>query len=257
VSGAGEELLEDLVAARRAGQLIGGRRGNGLSVEEAYALQDRWCDALHPGERPVGYKLGLTSPAKQRTMGIAEPIIGVLYASTLLAPGEDLGSAAAVQPRVEPEVALLIGEDVSVQDTPEQARRKVAGVAVALEVLDSRFVDYRFDLDEVIADNTSAGAWVLWPSVAAIPDDLALAPVTLWHNGVEVAWAAAGTVLGDPLEGVLVAARLLALRGRALTAGSVVLTGGITDAVPIGPGEVVAAEIGGIGSLQVRREGRA
>jgi 2-oxo-3-hexenedioate decarboxylase len=256
MSNGGEQLVRDLVEAKRSGSVLEGRQGRGLGVEEAYRLQDAWCEAVHRGEEPVGYKLGLTAPAKQRTMGISEPIVGLLYGSSLLQPGELLGWDRLVQPRVEPEVAVLVGEDVSAGDTLEEALGKVAGVAIALEVLDSRFSGYRFDLDEVIADNTSAGAWVLWPTFVAVPPDLALAPVTLWRDGEEVAWAAAGTVLGGPLLAVLVAARLLEARGRSLRAGSVLLTGGITDAVPIEPGGVVGAEIGGLGMLQVRREER-
>jgi len=254
LSGSGGALLAELVEARQERKLVVGRRGLGLDIDTAYALQEGWCEVLHGNDQLVGYKLGLTSPAKQATMGISEPILGRLYGSTLLGPGEALAVDCLVQPRVEPEVAILVGEDIDPTDGSQEMRRKVAGVMVALEVLDSRFEGYRFDLDEVVMDNTSAGAWMLWPSPQPVPDELELAPVTVALNGKEVAWAAAGAVLGDPLRGLELAARILERQGRRLEAGMVLLTGGVTDAVPLDPGSVVRAEVGGLGALELRRE---
>jgi len=126
-------------------------------------------------------------------------------------------------------------------------------VATGLEILDSRFADYRFTMPDVIADNTSAGRFVVGAPVPPDGIDLRLAGVVLEHNGDVVATAAGAAALGHPAAAVAWLVRSLAAEGEGLglAAGQVVLSGGLTAAVPVRPGDVVVATIDRLGSVEL------
>jgi 2-oxo-3-hexenedioate decarboxylase len=173
----------------------------------------------------VGAKLGLTSAPKQQTMGVHQPIVGFLTDAM-----HDADPTSLAQPRVEPEIAYRLGADLSEELTPEQVGDVVDAVAPALEVLDSRWTGYRFRLADVLADNTSAAGFVLgaWAPLRDLRD----AEVRWLVDGDLVATTTPAAILGDPLLAVVHLSRHLAERGETLPAGSVVLAGAMTDAVP-------------------------
>jgi 2-oxo-3-hexenedioate decarboxylase len=220
-----------------------------MDLATGYAVQRLLRDDAGPR---VGWKLGLTSRAKQQQVNVAEPLRGFLAEEHLLDIGEPLDVGAHIQPRCEPEIVFVLGRDLQGSSvTSSQVLDAARGVAVGIEVLDSRFVDYRFTLPDVVADNTSAARFVIGPVVPAEGIDLRLVGVVLEHRGEVVATAAGAAALGHPAAAVAWLVRSLAADGEGLRAGDIVLSGALTAAVPVVPGDVVVATIDRLGVLEL------
>jgi 2-oxo-3-hexenedioate decarboxylase len=227
----------------------------GLDLEVAYAAQDLALDArLARGERIVGVKLGVTSRAKQRQVGVDVPNVAWLTNAMALPSGEPVALGELIHPRAEPEIAFVLGRRLAGMSVgPMEALAAVDRVVGAIEVIDSRFSGYQFTAMDATADNASSGRFVLG-SRAVDPEglDLALEGCLLEVDGEVVDSATGAAVYGNPAEALAFAARTLAKRGRALEAGWIVLTGGMTDAVPLSPGMSVSAQFCHLGAVTVR-----
>ncbi|QWF78317.1 2-keto-4-pentenoate hydratase [Amycolatopsis sp. CA-230715] len=250
VPGAAEALLEAQRTATARPMLT--EEWAELDLSTAYAVQD---EALRirvaRGERVVGVKLGLTSKAKRERMGVDRPIVAWLTDAMLLPAGAPLPRAGLIHPRVEPEIAFVLGRPLAGPGiTAAAALAAVDTVHGGLEVIDSRFTDFRFALSDVVADNGSSSLFTLG-SVAAAPRglDLALEACLLEADGSVVDSATGAAVHGHPAEALALAANLLGERGSRLEAGWVVLTGGMTDAVPPPAGGRVAAQFTSLGTV--------
>jgi 2-oxo-3-hexenedioate decarboxylase len=221
----------------------------GLDAATGYAIQAVAREAAGP---LAGWKLGATSRAKQDQVGVHEPVRGFLASASALDLGEPLVTAQLIQPRAEPEIVFVMGRDLSGPAvTAADVLAATAGVAAGIEILDSRFVDYRFTMPDVIADNTSAGRYVVGAPVPPDGIDLRLAGVVLEHNGEVTATAAGAVALGHPAAAVAWLVRALAAAGHGLRAGQIVLSGGLTAAVPLRPGDVVVATIDHLGTVEL------
>lgn len=226
-----------------------------LDADQAYEIQDRALQLrLDRGERVVGIKLGLTSPAKQQRMNVNEPLVAWLTDRMLLTEGQQVPVGSLIHPRVEPEIVLEMGEPlVGPGVTATDALKCVRSVRAGLEVIDSRYRDYRFTLPDVIADNASSAHYVLGESVSDRADvDLRGEACVLERNGEQVSRGVGADVLGDPLEALVFAANLLGRRGLRIERDWVVLTGGITDATPLHAGDGVRAGFSTLGSVALR-----
>ncbi|MBW8486494.1 2-keto-4-pentenoate hydratase [Actinomadura parmotrematis] len=226
-------------------RLTDGPGGAGLDAATAYAVQRAGIDLrVGRGERVTGVKMGFTSRAKMAQMGVDDVIWGLL---TDAMPAEGaLDTGTRIHPRVEPEIAFLIGREVT---SPLAVEAAVDGVAVGFEVLDSRYAGFSFALPDVIADNASAsgygvGAWHR-------PRDLANTGLLLEIDGRAVATGSAAAILGDPYRSLRAAARLAAAAGVALQPGMVVLAGAATAAVPLPAGAHVRVVGAGLGAAEV------
>jgi 2-oxo-3-hexenedioate decarboxylase len=226
-------------------------------LDEDWGYQTQAIDRDHrvrSGEIVTGAKLGLTSRAKQERMSIDRPIVGFLTDAMLVDP-DDLAARLDgwVQPRIEPEIAFItsrvIDGSLEVADVPSF----VASVLLAAEILDSRFVGYRFRLPDVIADNTSAAGVVLAPERHHLAElgDLATLPCEVRVDGTVVHQASGAAILGEPLRALVLLADHLARRGQSLPAGSLVLAGALTDAEPLETGRRYELSIGGLGTLRL------
>lgn len=226
-----------------------------LALEDAYAIQDELlARRLDRGERLVGAKVGLTSRAKQQAMGVSEPVYGWLTDAMAHPAEAPLPLSELIHPRVEPEIVFVLGTDLAGPGVSGQdVLAATAAVCCGLEVIDSRYENFRFTLPDVVADNTSAARFILGPK-RMVPGDLDLALVgCLLENGPDlVATAAGAAVVGHPAESVALLANHLGRRGRCLKAGWVVLSGGLTDAVPLAPGSHVTATFAHLGRVGVR-----
>lgn len=255
-----------LAAARRDRALLAPFTDEHPDLDEAWAYDVQDADLARRtsrSEQVVGAKLGLTSVAKQRRMQVDRPIVGFLTDAMQL-PADvpvDLAASGWVQPRAEPEIAFLLGHDLGTGPGRPAAGRDevaacVAAVAVAVEVIDSRYRDYRFRLSDVVADNTSAAGFVLgpWLDAKARLDELSTVPCTLAVDGRDVAAATGAAILGDPLHALARLAAHAASRGRPVPAGSVVLAGAMTDAVPLLAGQTVSVR-SGFGDLVLTARG--
>ena len=221
----------------------------GLDAAAGYAIQALAREQAGP---LAGWKLGVTSRAKQAQAGIHEPVRGFLARANALDLGEPLVAGELIQPRAEPEIVFILGRDLSGPAvTAADVLAATAGVATGIEILDSRYRDYRFTMPDVIADNTSAGRFVVGAPVPPDGIDLRLAGVVLEHDGEVAATAAGAAALGHPAAAVAWLARSLAAAGEGLRAGQVVLSGGLTAAVPVRPGDVVVASIDRLGVAEL------
>jgi 2-keto-4-pentenoate hydratase len=221
----------------------------GLDLVTAYRVQAAQRDAAGP---LVGWKLGVTSRAKQAQVGVQEPIRGFLSAAHILDMGAPLLTSELIQPRVEPEIAFVMGEELHGPDvTAARVLAATAGVAPAIEVLDSRFRDYQFTMPDVVADNASAARFVIGAPVPVAGIDLRLVGVVLEHRGEVVGTASGAAVMGHPAAAVAWLVRSLALEGSGLHRGDIVLSGGLTAAVAVRSGDAVVVTVDRLGSVEL------
>jgi len=209
---------------------------------------------LAAGERVVGAKLGLTSEAKQRRMSVDRPIAGFLTDVMLMSEDSIAHRLSRwIQPRIEPEIAFTTARSIAEPLDLAGVVDVVAGVAVAAEIIDSRFVDYRFRLPDVLADNTSAAGVLLGPLQSRKDlNDLSALKCTVSVDGHQVHEATGAAILGNPLLALVWLSEHLASRGEVLPAGSLVLAGALTDAVPLRTRTNYRLEIEGLGAIDVR-----
>ncbi|HET7477023.1 MAG TPA: fumarylacetoacetate hydrolase family protein [Dermatophilaceae bacterium] len=225
-----------------------------LALEAAYEAQRLGVQIrLDAGERVIGAKLGLTSVAKQKVMNVDSPLHGVVTSGMLSPSGQSLDLSRFIHPRVEPEIAFLLARDVAAPATVTSVLAATEAVLAAIDVLDSRYADFRFRLPDVVADNASAGAFILGPRIRAPYDieDLSLLGCVLRVNGEVTATAAGAAVMGHPAESVAWLANELAAKGERLRAGWLVFSGGLTEPVPLTAGVSVAAEFDDLGTIEV------
>jgi 2-keto-4-pentenoate hydratase len=222
-----------------------------LDEADAYAIQDALV--RQKGGVRSGYKLGFTSAAMREQMGVDSPNSGVLLGSMRLISSH-LAADALIQPRVEPEIAILLGRSLEGGGlTLDQVAAATSGVMPAIEVVDSRYTDYHFKAVDNIADNSSAARYLLGPPRELTEvADLRLLGVQLSIDGLVVDQGLGAAALGSPLAAVAWLAQHLAERGVALQAGEVILTGGLTRAYALNAGQTALAEFdGGLGSLML------
>ena len=221
----------------------------GLDVDDGYAIQGLAREAAGP---LAGWKLGVTSRAEQAQAGADAPVRGFLASANALDLGKPLASDELIQPRAEPEIVFLIGKDLSGPAvTGADVLAATASVATGIEILDSRYSGGQFTLPDVIADNASAGRFLVGSPVPLDGIDLRLVGVVLEHNGQVVATAAGAAALGHPAAAVAWLVRSLAAAGEGVAAGQVVFSGGLTVAVPVRPRDVVVASIDRLGAVEL------
>ncbi|MBO9539041.1 fumarylacetoacetate hydrolase family protein [bacterium] len=225
-----------------------------LTPREAYGIQQALVERSQAeGARLVGYKLGFTSLAKQAAMGVYEPIYGTLLEGMQGVDGGSLPLDRFIHPRVEPEVAFVMGRDLSGPAVTEQdVRAATASLHPALDVIDSRYEAFRFQLPDVIADNASGAAFVLGPAIASFQDlDLAALEVAFYQNGRRVSQGTGKDVMGSPAQAVAWLARALHAQGRILPAGAVVLSGALVAPLAVSAGDAFEARFGSLGNVSL------
>jgi 2-oxo-3-hexenedioate decarboxylase len=219
-----------------------------LALAEAYEIQAASIKRrVERGERRVGVKLGFTSRAKMLQMGLSDMIWGRLTAGMQVEEGSAIDFSRYVHPRVEPEIAFILKCSLDGDVTGPQALAAVEAIAPALEIIDSRYKDFKFTLPEVIADNASSSGFVIgaWRDPKIDFSNLGL---TLNIDGRVVQVGSTAALLGHPLRSLVAAARLSALAGEPLQAGWIVMAGGATPAEWIQPGQYVSVDMEQLGS---------
>ncbi|MFJ4876474.1 2-keto-4-pentenoate hydratase [Streptomyces sp. NPDC088745] len=219
----------------------------------AYAVQHLTTGRrLAAGRRVTGWKVGLTSAAVQRQLGVESPDFGALFDDTAFCDGAQVPFGAVLQPRAEVEVALVLGADLPHRhSTVADLVRATAFALPAIEVVGSRVRDWDISLVDTVADNASSGVYVLGARPVALDAlDLRTAGAVLERRGEPVSVGAGAACLGHPLNAALWLAGTLAALGRPLRAGDTVLTGALGPVVDVAPGDVVEARIEGLGSVR-------
>ena len=228
-----------------------------MTIDDGYAVQDALLRCWEARGRSLyGYKGGLTSRAKMIQMNVDVPSFGMLMRDTCDPEGGVIQTTGRIHPRVEAEIAFvtrrdLCGADVSV----EEIYAATDYIIPAIEIIDSRFEKFKFDLPSVVADNASSARFVVGGR-ARRPEELDLSAlgVVLEINGEPMAFASSGAVMGHPVRVMQMLVSWLHSRGKILPAGSVVLSGAVTEAFPIRPGDCVCARFQNMGSINVRVE---
>lgn len=223
-------------------------------LETAYVVQQvnvrRGLDA---GRRIVGRKIGLTSPAVQRQLGVDQPDFGALFADMAVPDGGEVPAGRLLQPKVEAEVALVLGRDLPYREcTVADVLRAVDFALPALEIVDSRVRGWDIHLVDTVADNASCGLYALGCTPVPLTRiDLRAVTMTMARGGATVSAGSGADCLGGPLNAAVWLASALAERGDPLRAGDLVLTGALGPMAPAGPGDAFEATISDLGSVRV------
>ncbi|KAB1643654.1 2-keto-4-pentenoate hydratase [Gulosibacter chungangensis] len=225
-----------------------------MDLEDAYRIQELQVEKwLSEGRRIRGRKIGLTSKAMQRQLGVTEPDYGVLLDDFFYGESTQVGSADFTQPRIEPELAFILGKElrgpnINVADVVDAT----AWVVPSIEIIDSRIADWKIKYFDTVADNASSGGVVLGSTPRRINEvDLRLQGVNVFVNGQLTETGAGAAALGSPLNSIVWLANVLGKRGIALEAGQVVLPGSVTKAISVQSGDTVSCDFAGMGSVSI------
>jgi 2-oxo-3-hexenedioate decarboxylase len=217
------------------------------SAAEAYSIQNESIQLrLARGERLIGIKMGMTSKAKMVQVNLQEILWGRLTDAMLRPNGGTLERARFIQPRAEPEIAFRLKAPLSGTVTELEAHAAIEGVAPAMEILDSRFKNFKFNVADAIADNLSSSALFIGPWHS--PDtDFSNLGMVMDIDGRPVGIGSSSAILGDPIRTLVEAARLTALFGGSLRAGDIFMSGASTAAVPLQAGQKVRLRVQSLG----------
>lgn len=226
-----------------------------LGVEAAYVVQAAVIGRyVAGGDRVVGMKAGLTSKPKQDAMGVHEPIYGRICESMVLDEGEALKAGELIHPRGEPEIAFILSADVRGPGvTADDVLAATREVVPAIEIIDSRYRDFKFTLADVVADNASSARVVL--GARGVPPsaiDLRYVGMVFEKNGEIVETGAGAAVLGHPANALAWLANKLAESGDYLRAGQFVMPGALSNAHRLAAGDEIRVTFDRVGSLALR-----
>ncbi|MGE0518341.1 MAG: 2-keto-4-pentenoate hydratase [Candidatus Binatia bacterium] len=219
----------------------------------AYAVQkintDHW---LAQGRRLVGRKVGLTSKAVQKQLGVDQPDFGMLFADMALGDGEEVSLARVMQAKAEAEIALVLARDL-MQENPTltEVISAIAYAVPAIEIVGSRIENWNIRLTDTIADNASSGLFVLGAQPVTLAGlDLRLCGMVMERRGEQVSVGAGAACLGNPLNAAAWLARTMVQVGSPLKAGDVIMTGALGPMVAAAAGDVFVASISGLGAVR-------
>jgi 2-oxo-3-hexenedioate decarboxylase len=255
-----QQIIEQLAERLENAEL---QRHDVLKITEDYPDMD-WKDAydiqyairrrkLARGQQLSGLKMGLTSRAKMKQMGVEVPIFGFLMDYFAQPDGAQIRVSELIHPKIEAEIAFVtkaplsgpgchIGDVLAATDF----------VLPAVEVLDSRYRDFKFDLKSVVADNGSSARYVTGGRHRSVDElDLKGLGVVIEKNGKVVATAAGAAVLGHPAASVAMLANMLAERGEHIPAGTFIMTGGMTEAISVEAGDHIVARYQDLGQVSM------
>lgn len=229
-------------------------------VAAAYAIQEiNTRFALDQGRRLVGRKIGLTSKAVQKQLGVDEPDYGMLFADMDVPEGEAVAVDRVIQPKVEAEIAIVIGRDLPHPDlTTAEMIRAIEYVVPAIEIVDSRVSNWDIRIWDTVADNASSGLFVL----GAVPKkleglDLRSCGMVMERKGEPISVGAGVACLGSPISAAIWLAKVMAREGRPLVAGDVILSGALGPMAGAAAGDTIEARINGVGTVKISFAGQA
>jgi len=223
-------------------------------VVAAYAVQTKLAEErIAAGAVVVGRKIGLTSEAVQAQMGVDQPDFGILFGDMDYADGATIPFDAVLQPRAEAEIAFVLKEDLVEGDLDDaQVRAAIEYGVAALEICGSRVANWDISFADTVADNASAGAYVLGTERKTLDEfDPVTVQMSMSIDGEEVSTGTGAASLGDPINAVVWLARKARELGNPLRAGQVVLSGAMGPMRPVSPGATVTSTVTGLGSVSV------
>lgn len=225
---------------------------NSMSVDDTYEVQRLLIEERYKrGEEFVGIKMGFTSFAKMEQMGVHDMIWGRLTSDMLYKAGDELPMSKFIHPRAEPELCFLVKKDIDREISLDEIPEYIEAVAPAIEIIDSRYENFKFSLEDVIADNCSSTAFVVgaWQNINQDIGDL---QIELIINKEVVESGSSKAILGDPWLSVTNASRLVAKYKQALPAGSYLMAGAATSAVFLKAGQDVKTRVEKLGTVGLK-----
>lgn len=246
---------EEILRAEREGKPVAqlSRTFPDMEIEDAYRVQDLWAQArIAKGARVVGHKIGLTSRAMQMASKRTEPDYGRILDDDLFNEGAQIPAARFIKPRLEVELAFVMGEDLCGPGARiHDVMRATEFVVPALEIIDYRTEVPRAIVD-TIADNAAFGAIVVGGRVIRPMDvDIRWVGATLTKNGIIEESGVSAAIMGHPAAGVAWLVNKLATVNAKLLKGQIVLAGSFTRPVDIAAGDVITADYGPLGAISV------
>ena len=226
-----------------------------LTIDVAYTLQEKLIErkCREEGTSIAGWKLGLTSKAKQRMMGVHEPSYGVLLENMELHPNKPVSIAPFIHAKIEPEIAFVMKKDLSGPVvTVADVLAATDYVTAAMEIIDSRYENFNFTLPDVIADNSSSSRYILGKTKHSLEEfDLERMGCVFKKNGEVCATTTAASVMGNPARAIAWMANKLIARGQKVRAGEVVLSGALTGAETIQATDAFSVRFDGLEGFDV------
>lgn len=256
-SAAAAALLKAAAASREPIAPLRDRLGQ-AGQDGAYAVQEANTEAwLAEGRRLVGRKIGLTSPAVQKQLGVDQPDFGMLFADMAVGDGEPIAAGRLIQPKVEAEIALVVGRDLTRErHTYADIIGATEYALPAIEIVDSRIAGWNIRFVDTVADNASSGLFVLGGRPRRLDAfDVAACAMAMRRGGELVSQGSGRACLGNPLTAAVWLADMMVRCGRPLLAGDIVLTGALGPMVAVRPndgdqgGDRFEATIEGLGSV--------
>ncbi len=225
-----------------------------LTRAEAYAVQEVGLSMREKqNEKRIGIKMGLTSEGKRKQMNLDSPLYGELTHVMQIQNLASFHISKLIHPKIEPEIAFLTSKNLSGNVTREQVLDSCEAVATCMEILDSRYDQFKyFSMEDVIADNSSSSHFVVGPWVTDFSKiDLRELQMKMSIDGIVVQQGLSKEISGDPVTSVIELCRLLALRQRELPAGMIVLAGAATAAVELKPGQKILLAVDKLPSVEI------
>ncbi|MBN4667765.1 fumarylacetoacetate hydrolase family protein [Pandoraea nosoerga] len=250
-----QQAADALLEAERSHRFIAPLRDTyaPLTIEDAYAIQRINTERrLAAGRRIVGCKIGLTSVAVQKQLGVDQPDFGMLFDDMGYGDGEPIPASILTQPKIEAEIAFVIGRDLNVENPGQLDVLNAIDYALpALEIVGSRVADWNIRITDTIADNASSSAYVLGNTPRQLSEfDARMCGMVLERRGEPVSVGAGAACLGSPINAVVWLARTMAAVGTPLKAGDLVLSGALGPMAAVTPGDIFETRINGLGSVR-------
>lgn len=251
-----EKWANALTEARISGKPLSqiSNRVDSFGRSDAYEIQEIGISHREQmGEKVIGLKMGLTSEAKRRQMDLDSPLYGALTDKMQIENGGTFSLKGSIHPKIEPEIAFHIARAIEGKPTREDVLSACSGIYAALEILDSRYDQFKyFSMEDVISDNSSSSHFILGPKLASFNHlDLKNLEIKMMVNREVVQQGFSHAISGDPVTSVIQLCELLAERGKRLEGDSIVLAGAATQAVALETGMEIGLEVEGLSPLNV------
>lgn len=220
-----------------------------FNEEEAYAIQAASIERRYTrGEQFVGLKMGFTSYAKMEQMGVHDMIWGRLTDDMLFKNGDSIPFSKFIHPRAEPEICFRVKKAIDRTITLDEISEYISGVAAAIEIIDSRYQNFKFSLEDVIADNCSSAGFLVgeWQDIRMDISDLKM---TLELDGEVVQEGSSKAILGNPWQSLIDASRLAEKYGQKIPEGAYIMAGAATPAMYMKEGMNVKVTVENLGTV--------
>lgn len=223
-------------------------------LEKAYAIQAiNTALKKAQGGRIVGSKIGLTSPAVQKQLGVNQPDFGMLWQDTEVWNGGEISMKELMQPKAEAEIAFVLGKDLTSDGlTSIDIISAIDYALAAIEIVGSRIENWDIKITDTIADNASASHWVVSHQPVKLENiDLINCKMVMENNGKKVSEGIGKACLGSPINSMLWLAQKMQQLGKPMKAGDVILTGALGPMVAAKAGDNFRVMIEGLGEVSV------